>query len=107
MWKPNFESWRRLALFLLLGIFCSLSPAYSQQPAALVVEGGTLIDGNGGAPCPASQRLHMSVFCFAESFTRLPCVINTTFREKIYIRWCCIDRLSPHRLSGIIFFSVT
>ena len=50
MRKPHFESWRRLALFLPLAIFCSLSPAYSQQPAALVVEGGTLIDGNGGAP---------------------------------------------------------
>ena len=23
-----------------------------------------------------------------------------TFREKIYIRWCCIDQLSWHRLSG-------
>src|ERR1700693_3589989 len=36
----------------------------------------------------------MSVLCVAESFTRLACVINTTFREKIYIRWCCIDPLS-------------
>jgi hypothetical protein len=24
---------------------------------------------------------------------------NTTFREKIYIRWCCIDRLSRQGLS--------
>src|ERR1019366_7322216 len=44
--------------------------------------------------CPAFQRLHMSVLCIAESLTRLCCVINTTFSEKIYIRWCCIDRLS-------------
>jgi hypothetical protein len=44
--------------------------------------------------CPAFQRDHMSVRWFAENFTRLPCVINTTFREKIYSRWCCIDRLS-------------
>src|SRR5450756_876729 len=36
----------------------------------------------------------MSVLCIAESLTRLCCVINTTFSEKIYIRWCCIDRLS-------------
>lgn len=50
MRKPHFESWRRLALFLPLAIFCSLSSAYSQQPAALVVEARTLIDGNGGAP---------------------------------------------------------
>src|SRR6267378_3572046 len=50
--------------------------------------------------CPAFQRLHMSVRWFAESFTRLTCVMNTTFREKIYSRWCCIDRLSRHRLSG-------
>jgi hypothetical protein len=27
---------------------------YAQQPAALVIEGGTLIDGNGGAPVPDS-----------------------------------------------------
>src|SRR6202035_1598421 len=48
--------------------------------------------------CPAFQRLHMSTRWFAESFTRLRSVINTTFREKIYIRWCCIDRLSRHFL---------
>jgi hypothetical protein len=35
-----------------------------------------------------------------ESLTRLPCVMNTTFREKIYIRWCCIDRLNSQDLSG-------
>ena len=50
--------------------------------------------------CPAFQRLHRSVLCVAESLTRLACVINTTFSEKIYIRWCCIDRLSRHRFSG-------
>src|ERR1700682_19342 len=44
--------------------------------------------------CPAFQRLHMSLLCIVESFTRRCCVINTTFSEKIYIRWCCIDRLS-------------
>src|SRR5467141_2538425 len=49
--------------------------------------------------CPAFQRLHMSVRWFAESFTRLTCVMNTTFREKIYSRWCCIDRLSRQRFS--------
>src|SRR5208282_1553290 len=26
---------------------------------------------------------------------------NTTFREQIYIRWCCIDLLRPPRLSGL------
>src|SRR6267378_4830069 len=50
--------------------------------------------------CPAFQQLHMSVRWFAESFTRLTCVMNTTFREKIYSRWCCIDRLSRQDLSG-------
>src|ERR1700737_4012478 len=50
--------------------------------------------------CPAFQRLHMSTRWFAESFTRLRSVINTTFREKIYIRWCCIDRLSRQDFSG-------
>jgi hypothetical protein len=37
--------------------------------------------------------------CAAESLTRLPWVINTTFREMIYSRWCCIDRLSWQVLS--------
>jgi hypothetical protein len=41
----------------------------------------------------------LRILCIAESLTRLPCVINTTFREKIYIRWCCIDRLSSQALS--------
>src|SRR5260370_27391611 len=49
--------------------------------------------------CPAFQRHHMSIRWFAESFTLLLNLINTTFREKIYTRWCCIDRLSWHRFS--------
>src|ERR1035437_272016 len=52
---------------------------------------------------PAFQRRHMSVLCSAESLTRLPCVINTTFRKMIHIRWCCIDRLNWHRLPGSSF----
>ena len=32
--------------------------------------------------CPAFQRLHISARCVAESFHRLACVINTTFRKK-------------------------
>jgi hypothetical protein len=51
--------------------------------------------------CPAFQRLHMSFLCIVESFTRRCCVINTTFSEKIYIRWCCFDRLSWHRFSRL------
>ena len=36
----------------LVSLFCIASTAFAQteQPAALVIEGGTLIDGNGGAP---------------------------------------------------------
>src|SRR5665213_3638006 len=49
---------------------------------------------------PAFQRRHMSVLCSAESLTRLPCVINTTFRKMIHIRWCCIDRLNWHQIAG-------
>src|ERR1700688_3796920 len=51
--------------------------------------------------CPAFQRRHMSIRWFAESFTRLLTVINTTFTdtEKMYSRWCCIDRLSWQGLS--------
>src|ERR1700688_3151533 len=51
--------------------------------------------------CPAFQRPHMSIRWFAESFTRFLNIINTTFREKIYSRWCCIDRLSRHCFSAI------
>ncbi len=48
MRKPGFY---RLALcgFLLLGIVPVIA-AQAQQPTTLVIEGGTLIDGNGGAP---------------------------------------------------------
>src|SRR3954470_17946962 len=31
-----------------------LGPVDAQQPQALVIQGGTLIDGNGGAPVPNS-----------------------------------------------------
>jgi predicted amidohydrolase len=48
--KSHLDSWRRVAFFGLLVILCALSPAHAQQPPALVIEGGTLIDGNGGAP---------------------------------------------------------
>ena len=47
---------RRLCLALLLPVFLVAllfqypHPTYAQQPAALVIEGGTLIDGNGGTP---------------------------------------------------------
>src|SRR5580700_2970598 len=34
-----------------------------------------------------------SVLCSAESLSPFPCVINTTFRKIIHIRWCCIDQL--------------
>jgi hypothetical protein len=44
-----------LAVFLvfLCGVFSASLTAHAQQPA-LVIEGGTLIDGNGGAPVPNS-----------------------------------------------------
>src|SRR6266566_7905175 len=34
---------------------------------------------------PAFQRRHMSVLCSAESLSRLPCAINTTFRKMIHM----------------------
>lgn len=43
-----------LCLALFLGTVASTGSAQAQQPAALVIEGGTLIDGNGGAPVPDS-----------------------------------------------------
>ena len=50
MKKSSCIPWRRLALLLLLAILGGLTSAQSQQYPALVIEGGTLIDGNGGAP---------------------------------------------------------
>ena len=53
MSEANFASWRRAALLLLLAIVCGLSNlslAHGQTPSTVVIEGGTLIDGNGGAP---------------------------------------------------------
>jgi hypothetical protein len=49
---------------------------------------------------PPFQRRHMSVLCSAESLSRLPCAINTTFRKMIHIRWCCTDRLRPPGFSA-------
>src|SRR5579872_2632198 len=43
--------YRRFAsLFLALGAVFFVILAQAQQPAALVIEGGNLIDGNGGTP---------------------------------------------------------
>src|SRR5262249_41866013 len=50
--------------------------------------------------CPAFQRLHISARCVEDSFHRF-CIRYTTLGKKIYIRWCCIDQLSPHRLPGL------
>src|SRR5579864_7124288 len=50
--------------------------------------------------CPAFQRPHISARWAEDSFHRL-CIVNTTLRKKIYIRWCCIDRLSRHDLSRV------
>jgi len=50
MRKPAYDSRRQIALFLLLASLGSLSSARAQQAPALVIEGGTLIDGNGGTP---------------------------------------------------------
>ena len=48
--KSHLDSWRRVAFFGLLVILFGLTPAHAQQLPTLVIEGGTLIDGNGGAP---------------------------------------------------------
>lgn len=47
-------SWRRCMLFLFVALFYSLSFAQAQQHPPLVIEGGMLIDGNGGTPIPNS-----------------------------------------------------
>ncbi len=50
MRNSSCNSWCRFALFLFLAVFAGQKSAWSQQVPALVIEGGTLIDGNGGAP---------------------------------------------------------
>src|SRR5579864_1667963 len=48
--------------------------------------------------CPAFQRFHISARWAKDSFHRL-CIMNTTLRKTVYIRWCCIDRLSRQGFS--------
>jgi len=48
--KSTYHYWLSFALFLFLAIFASPPSAQPQQVPALVIEGGTLIDGNGGTP---------------------------------------------------------
>src|SRR5580700_2991319 len=50
--------------------------------------------------CPAFQRLHISARWPEDSFHRL-CIMNNTLQNKIYIRWCCIDRLSRHAFQDL------
>src|SRR5215469_763013 len=50
MRQPQHLWWRWLGLTIMTALFFSALPAYPQQPATLVIEGGTLIDGNGGTP---------------------------------------------------------
>ena len=50
MLKLSFIPRVRLAALLLAVFFGNLAFAQSPQPPALVIEGGTLIDGNGGMP---------------------------------------------------------
>jgi len=42
------------AILLLIVLFAVSVPGQTPAPAAIVIEGGTLIDGNGGAPVPDS-----------------------------------------------------
>src|SRR5271163_4288870 len=42
---------------------------------------------------PAFQRCQTSARCATESSTYFPCVVDTTFEQKSYIRCCCIDPL--------------
>ncbi len=55
MRKLKWNFWRWFALFLVLAVCGGLTFAQSQQAPALVIEGGTLIDGNGGTPIPDSE----------------------------------------------------
>jgi len=56
-WKGDVRvqnSIRHLFYFAALSLVLGGSAAQAQAPAALVIEGGTLIDGNGGTPLPNS-----------------------------------------------------
>src|SRR5580698_1985994 len=57
--------------------------------------------------CPAFHRLHISARWAEESFHRLACIMNTTFRGETYIRWCCIDQLNRHAISETGFFNLS
>lgn len=45
------------ALLLILAVVCGLAPLGAQSQPALLIEGGTLIDGTGAAPMPRSAIL--------------------------------------------------
>jgi hypothetical protein len=47
---PQYFYLRRESLFLAMSLVLFVASARAQQPATLVIEGGSLIDGNGGAP---------------------------------------------------------
>ena len=51
-WEVRVKKIIGRALLLIAGLLAAATPAPSQQTQApvLVIEGGTLIDGNGGAP---------------------------------------------------------
>ena len=46
----DFQNWLGCMLAALYALFAVASTARAQQPATLVIEGGSLIDGNGGPP---------------------------------------------------------
>jgi hypothetical protein len=50
--------------------------------------------------CPAFQRRHISARCVAESFHRLACVLNTTFRKKDLYQVVLHRPVEPARLFG-------
>ena len=54
--KKSFRHYRpAFALSLTLAAFVAMPSAQSQQARSLVIEGGTLIDGNGGTPLADSE----------------------------------------------------
>jgi len=62
----------------------SMSPLHYQKVLAFKRH---VVRGDGCGCC-------RSALCAAENPARFLSVIDTTFGEKIYIRWCCVDLLS-------------
>ena len=83
---------------LVVLIFPYSHSTYAQQPVALVVEGGTLIDGNGGPPVRDSVIVEAAYKCWIKD-----CELATVRRRHIWMfhsLWCEFRDSSLHHGFG-------